>query len=206
MNNPRTMTTRCQPERRSLWWIVVAIIIGAGVGCSSLPDINIATKEPIKVDIQMRLDVYQYSGDEESKPEADVEYADAVKRQRDRMAQVTDLKNNRWVGENHLGLLSVRLLPAGDDGKWVRTTVDDENKDRMILMRNAANSRKVMLHKIQEEQWKQRTEASFAGEWIEIAGEREGTFKWEKKEGELDAGKKGEPEAEKKDEPKPDDA
>lgn len=147
-------------------------------GCK-LPTLNVATPEPIKVDMDMRVNIYQYRGEEGSKPdEAQVSYEEAVVRQRNRMAQVQTLKDNRFVGENHRGLLHLRGKPAGEWGRHVEETVSQENEDRGLLMRHQAKESNRALHEVEAEQWKLRIEKAFKGEWIEVPGDKPGTFQW----------------------------
>ena len=155
-------------------------------GCDAF-DINVGTKEPIKldpikVDLSMRVDVYQYEGDEEGDEEAIKNRNEAAKRQRDRGAEIQELKNNRLVGENHLGLLSIRNRPAGDYGEYVAKTVDAENADRIFLMTDIANRGGVGLAEVQREQWQKKVALSFDGEWVELEGDEPGTYRWEEKD------------------------
>lgn len=176
----------------------LAAVLGAGLpGCSSLPDVNLTTDEPLKVDINVRLDVYQHEGKEgeggatgtsgaggEAGAESDEAKVSAdlvAKRKRDRMEEVQRLKNNRLVGENHRGLLTIRKLPLDDYGDYVKKTIEDENYDRNYLMRVEAKERNALLHAVQEMTWKENIARSYEGEWIEIAGAAEGTFAWEQK-------------------------
>ena len=146
-------------------------------GCH-LPDVNIATPKPIEVNLNMRLDVYQYTGDA-PKGEAQVKsLAEALERQRNRQEEIQTIKNNRFVGEDHRGQLELRQAPAGEWGDYVKRTIQEENDDRMMLMRNEAQKTNRTLNEIQSEQWKLRIEKAFKGEYIEVPGEKDGTFKW----------------------------
>lgn len=170
--------------------MVVAGFLLSGA-CSSLPDVNLSTDKPLKVDINVRLDVYQHdgsqkensAGDDPADPaDASLTSADQIaKRKRDRMEEIQRLKNNRLVGENHRGLLTIRKLPLDEYGDYVKKTVEEENYDRNYLMRVEARQRGTLLHDVQETIWKENCERSFAGEWIEIAT-GEGTFTWKQKE------------------------
>jgi hypothetical protein len=152
-------------------------------GCQAFK-VNLSSPEPIKVDVSMRLDVYQYKGDEPGKTDAaQVTYEEAVERQRNRMSEIQLLKNNRFVGEDHRGLLNLREKPAGDWGDYVERTVNAENEDRTILMRRTAKDSNRALHEVQDEQWKLRTGKAYKGEWVELPGDKENTFKWEQAEG-----------------------
>jgi len=152
-------------------------------GCESFK-VNLSSPEPIKVDVSMRLDVYQYKGDEPGKPDAaQVSYEEALERQRNRMAEIQKLKDNRFVGEDHRGLLHLREKPAGDWGDYVERTVNAENEDRTILMRRTAKDTNRALHEVQEEQWKLRTDKAYKGEWVELPGDNASSYKWEQSDG-----------------------
>lgn len=156
--------------------------------CKTLPAVPLTTPEPLKVDLNMRLDVYQYRGDEpeDGDKEELKSLAEAVERQRNRMAEVQELKNNRLVGEDHRGLLQLRQTPAGQWGDYVKRTVNEENDDRMLLMRNEAKESSRQLHQVQAEAWRLRSEQAFKGEYIEVADKAPGTFKWAQAEGQKD--------------------
>jgi hypothetical protein len=158
-----------------IWSLVILLGLPA---CNSFK-VDLASPDPIKVDVNMRLDVYQYKGDEPGKKgEAEIGYEEAVQRQRNRMGEIQKLKDNRFVGEDHRGLLHLREKPAGDWGDYVERTVEQENDDRTILMRHEAKESNRALHEVQDEQWKRRTTASYAGEWVELPGDKPNTYKW----------------------------
>jgi len=152
-------------------------------GCKSLPAIPLTTPQPLEVNLNMRLDVYQYRGDEPQDKEAVKTLAEATERQRNRMSEIQTIKDNRFIGEDHRGLLQLREVPAGDWGDYVKRTIDAENEDRMLLMRNQAKELNKALHEIQSDQWKLRIDKAYKGEWIEVPGDNPSTFKWVKAEG-----------------------
>jgi Protein of unknown function (DUF1318) len=154
------------------------------VGCASvltqctLPDVNLATPKPLEVNLNMRLDVYQYSGDKpEDKAQAKT-LAEAVERMRDRQAEVQTMKDNRLVGEDHRALLQLRQVPAGKWGDRVKQAVEEENADRTTVMRNEALTKDQALHEVEKDQWQRRIDKAFKGEWIEVAGDKDGTYQW----------------------------
>lgn len=153
-------------------------------GCLPPVDVNVATPEPIKVDLNMDVNVYQHTTAAATKtPEqakADSDFRQAMDRRHNRMSEIQDLKNNRLVGENHSGLLSVRNRPAGDYGDYVEKTVSEENSDREILMKHEAEEKDVSIDKIREDRWVHWQRKSFPGEWIEVADGNK--FRWEQKQ------------------------
>jgi uncharacterized protein YdbL (DUF1318 family) len=171
-------------ERRLRQSLILAAACALINGCKA-PTVNLATSEPIKVDINMRLDVYQYSSPTTQKPaqpQASAAAQTPESRRRNRMADIQQFKNQRLVGESRDGLLVIRTKPEGEYGDYVRITVEEENADRTDLMKSLAESQKTSLPEIQAKQaelWRNR---SFKGEWIEIPGP-DGTWKWAQKEG-----------------------
>lgn len=147
-------------------------------------EINVNTPEPIKVDLSMDVNVYQHGASEKKEEEAaPSDYREALSGTRSRMDEIQNLKNNRLVGENRSGLLTIRNRPAGDYGAYIDETVANENRDREILMRREAEEKGEDLAKIREQHWRQRQRKSFPGEWIEVAGENGSSYRWIQKQG-----------------------
>lgn len=149
-------------------------------GCKTLPQVPITTPQPLEVNLNMRLDIYQYRGDEPQDKEAAKNASEATQRMRNRMAEVQALKNNQLVGEDHRGLLQVREVPAGDWGPQMKKTVAAENEDRTLLMRQKAKESNRALHEVEAEQWKLRAQQANTGEWIEAPGTSPGSFEWKR--------------------------
>ncbi|MHB1082394.1 MAG: DUF1318 domain-containing protein [Prosthecobacter sp.] len=141
-----------------------------------LPEVPITTPKPLEVNLNMRLDVYQYRGDEPQDKEALKNASEATERMRNRMQEIQTLKNNQLVSEDHRGLLQIREVPAGDWGAQVKKAVAAENEDRMLLMRQKAKESNRPLYEIEGEQWRLRSEQAETGEWIEIPGTTPGSF------------------------------
>ena len=76
--------------------------------------VQLGTEKPLKVDIKMKMDVYQHEPKEGlKKTEVRVSEEPEVSR-RARMGEIQSLKNSRLVGENRRGLLEVRNQPTGE--------------------------------------------------------------------------------------------
>jgi len=158
--------------------LILCLLAVLLTSCKTLPAIPLTTPEPLKVDLTMRLDVYQYRGEEPGDKAELVSISEANERLRNRMAEIQELKNNRIVGEDHRGLLNLRQTPAGDWGDYVKRTVEEENNDRTLLARQEAKDSNRPLHAVQTENWRLRTDHAFKGEWIEIPAKTPGTFEW----------------------------
>lgn len=161
----------------------LAFAVLASVSCQSFK-VDLQSPEPIKVDVNMRLDVYQYKGDEPDKPDAEqARFDEAQKRVRNRMAEIQTFKDNGFVGEDHRGLLHLREKPAGEWGDYVEKRVNEENDDRNLLIRHEAKASNRAMHEVQEEYWKNRISLAYHGEWVEVPGDKPKTFKWVRAEG-----------------------
>ena len=161
--------------------IALAVLLTAG--CKG-PTVSLSTPEPIVVDINMRVDVYERGGGSagaaaaKPKPSGNVPAADASRRAR--MGDIQTFKNSRLVGENRQGLLVVRDQPAGSYGQYVAKMVSEENADRLVLMRQLAAERNMSLEDIQQQQGELWRNRSFSGEWIEVPQDNN-TWKWAQK-------------------------
>ena len=162
--------------------IILCAATAALGACKTLPQVPITTPKPLEVNLNMRLDVYQYRGDEPEDKEALKNISEATERMRNRMAEIETLKNNQLVSEDHRGLLQIREVPSGDWGAQVKKAVAAENEDRMLLMRQKAKEANRPLHEIEDDQWHLRSEQANAGDWIEIPGPTPGSFKWKRVE------------------------
>lgn len=141
-----------------------------------LPEVPITTPKPLEVNLNMRLDVYQYRGDEPQDKEALKNASETTERMRNRMQEIQTLKNNQMVSEDHRGLLQIREVPSGSWGAQVKKAVAAENEDRMLLMRQKAKEANRPLFEIEEEQWRLRSQQADPGEWIEVPGTTPGSF------------------------------
>lgn len=150
--------------------LAAALAIGAAA-CAG-PTVNLATREPLTVDMTLRVDIYQHASETPAPAEGTPE-----ERRRARMAEIQTLKNSRLVGENHVGLLAIRELPPGEYGRYVTRTVEAENADRAALMRRFAEAERQPLAQVEADQARLWRERAFAGEWIEEQG-ADGTWRW----------------------------
>ncbi len=155
--------------------------------CAS-PTIQVATPDPIQVDINMRVDVYQHepknSANAKNKPQQKDSSSTPESRRRNRMGDIQELKNSRLVGEGADGLLAIVEAPPGDFGIFVRKTVNEENADRMEVMKQISEKTKRSLDAIQNEQAAEWRNRSFTGEWIQLPAEGQpGKFEWKQKPG-----------------------
>lgn len=165
-------------EKHPLMLLVCCLL----AGCAT-PTVNLATSEPIKVNIDMRLDVYQHAQAGAKKPGApSASTLDPESARRNRMADIQQFKNSLLVGEGRDGLLVlIEKNTAGEYGDYIRKTLAAENDDRMALMKSASERDKIPLPDVQRKQAELWQNRSFKNEWIEVA-KPEGSWVWVQKE------------------------
>ena len=149
----------------------ILMISSLCVPCScKLPEVNLATSEPLKVDIKVDLNVYQHSTPEAAAAadKADEAIEEVQKRKYNRAAEMQELKNQRFLAETHRGLLLLRNPPAGTYGEYVKKLTEEENADRMKLMTAEAAKAKQELKGVMDERYAANVKNAHAGEWIEV--------------------------------------
>ncbi|MGY8641863.1 MAG: DUF1318 domain-containing protein [Verrucomicrobiales bacterium] len=153
-------------------------------GCTKPIDINVSANEPIKVDLSMDVHVYQHADGDPAEKEAQQNFKEVMTQKRNRSGEIRTLKNSRLIGESVEGLLSIRNLPAGQYGTYVKATVDAENKDRNFLIIYDAEKKSQPVPEVRRDQWRHAQRKAFPGEWIQVEDEaNSGSFKWIQKKG-----------------------
>jgi uncharacterized protein YdbL (DUF1318 family) len=143
-----------------------ALLFGACclAGCS--PTINLATPEPVKVDVAVRLDVYQKTAPTKAKEEQSS--LEIAANRRLRSGQTQQLKNDRIVGEDRDGYLDLWKPPA--DPKYLayaQGVVAAENADRSFLYLSNAQVQNKPLELIEREYAQLWSDRAFPGEWVQ---------------------------------------
>ena len=156
--------------------ITVPLFTAFLASCAS-PTVNLSTPEPIKVDVAMRLDVYQHSKEIAADLKKSLPASDPDSLRRNRMADIQTFKDSRIVGEGRNGLLSIRTDTPGEYGDYIRKTVSEENEDRMALFKSEADKKKTSLIQIQKKQADIFSKMAFKGEWIE-SETADATVRW----------------------------
>jgi uncharacterized protein YdbL (DUF1318 family) len=105
----------------------------------------------------------------------------AIINRRYRTAEIQGLKNNRIIGENHRGYLSIIELPQGEYGQYVQRLVTTENADRRTIYADQAAQLNLALELIESSSAKVIYDRSFRGEWVEE--QQDGKWVWRQKTG-----------------------
>jgi len=142
------------------------LILGAGClgGCS--PTINLATPEPVKVDIAVRLDVYQKTAP--TKANEQQSSLEIAANRRFRSGQIQQLKNDGVLGEDRDGYLDVRRTPADPKYQaYAQSVKAAENADRSFLYLSNAQTQNKPLEMIEREYAQLWSDRAFPGEWVQ---------------------------------------
>jgi uncharacterized protein YdbL (DUF1318 family) len=133
-------------------------------GCA--PTINLATPDPIKDDVAVRLDVYEKTAPTKAKEEqSNLEIA---KNRRQRSGEIQQLKNDGVVGEDRDGYLDQRKTPK--DPKYLtyaQGIIGAENADRAYLYLTNAQTQNKPLEMIEREYAQLWSDRAFPGEWVQ---------------------------------------
>ena len=145
---------------------LAGILAAAGclVGCA--PTINLATPDPIKVNVAVRLDVYQKTAPTKAKEEQSS--LEIAANRRIRSGQIQQLKNDKVVGEDRDGYLDIKQPPA--DAKYLayaQGIVAAENADRSFLYLSNAQAQNKPLEMVESEYAQMWSERAFPGEWVQ---------------------------------------
>jgi uncharacterized protein len=143
---------------------IACLLIFALGACA--PTVRVATPEPLKLDVKMRVDVYS-KGNPQKKKQEDTQFQVATQR-RARMAEVQSLKNDRVVGENREGYLEVRNIPADPKyAEYTKNTVGAENNDRAVIYVANAQTESKPVELVQRDYAQLWRDRAFPGEWIQ---------------------------------------
>lgn len=188
---------------RKVFIVLGAIIFALGCARVSVQ----GSKEPIKLDISMRLDIYQHvqkdidsiegivgGAKEEKKPGEQgalsffignayaqeglgPEVEQAALRRKDRLAKLRGFEEKGIIGENASGLLE---LKASGDAE-AKEVISAENSDRMIIYKSLADKNGTSVEEIQKLYAKKLQSNAPAGTPIEVLNESSGFTEWKVK-------------------------
>ena len=133
-------------------------------GCS--PTINLATPEPVKVDVNVRLDVYQKTA--ATKVNDEQSSLEIAANRRQRSGEIQQLKNDGVIGEDRDGYPTLRRTPT--DPKYLayaQGVIAAETSDRSFLYLANAQAQNKPLELIEREYAQLWNDRAFPGEWVQ---------------------------------------
>ena len=141
-------------------------MIGALFVAGCAPTINLATPDPIKVDVAVRLDVYQKTAPTKAKEEQSS--LEIAANRRLRSGEIQGLKNSGIVGEDRDGYLDMRNAPSDAAFlKYAQDIIAAENADRAFLYLSNAQAQNKPLEMVESDYAQLWDDRAFPGEWIQ---------------------------------------
>lgn len=130
------------------------------MGCA--PTVRLVTPEPIKVDINMKVDVYQKEvAGTRRRSMTDEEFA-ALKRRYNRGNEIWGIKNDGAAVESLNGYLESRAR-TGWDPVYVNRLITEENRDRNTLYGVEARESARPLAVIEQEAGRRLRDEAYGG-------------------------------------------
>ena len=180
-------------KKQNLGVLLVAVFV---LGCAKL---NVETAKPLKVDINMRVDIYQHVvkdiddindqiyGKPQSKLNMIFNYAcvyaletssleEAIARRRDRVQTIEDYFAKGYIGENKNALLEIR--PGAPEE--VANVVNQENSDRQTLYQITAQKNGSDVTMVQKVSFEKDYNRAASGYWFEVS-DPDGSSLWKQK-------------------------
>ncbi len=153
-------------HQRLPWAASPALAFGALLVGGCAPTVNLATPNPIKVDINVRLDVYEKTAP--SKANDEQSSLKIAANRRLRAPEITQLKAQHVIGENRDGYLEIRVQPTDPkEQQRVEGIVSAENADRAFLYLANAQSQNRPLEAVEREYAQLWADRALPGEWVQ---------------------------------------
>jgi hypothetical protein len=118
--------------------------------CSCAPTVHLDTPEPLKVDIEMKIDVYQRDVRTQVQRQMSGEESKALRNRDARSSEIWTMKNDGVAIETKNGYMEVKMK-SGWDAAYVNRLVTEENRDRHILYNAEATDSARPISVIEEE-------------------------------------------------------
>ncbi len=185
---------------------VLVVLLGILIlGCAKL---TVGTKDPIQVDINMRVDVYQhvveeaesineqiYGNDKFQKfnhlffelqnvyaASLSLQIEEAIEKRKQRAELVKEYMKRGYIGENKNALLEVLEDNVSEELKSkVKEITEKENKDRLIIYEAVAEKNDVSRASVEKIFLKQDYKRAPQGVWFQIYSQEKNKYIWVKK-------------------------
>tara|TARA_B100000315_G_C14569575_1_gene584781 strand:+ start:256 stop:807 length:552 start_codon:yes stop_codon:yes gene_type:complete len=180
--------------------LLLILFIVVGFGCAK---VNLATKEPLRVDINMQVDIYQHVvedvksindqiyGTEHKKlnslffikdayaQDSNPALTSAIARRKNRFANIEEYFVMGYIGENRSAFLEIRAqIPAAEKTK-VEVNVELENKDRQIIYKAIAEKDNSTVAQVQKLFYEDDYNRALSGFLFEVL--KENQYVWQEK-------------------------
>ena len=183
--------------------IIAIFCVMAIFGCAK---IKLETAKPIKVDINMRVDVYQHVVKDVEAVEGQIysnnikqmnaiftlqsvyaaNYSShielAIQRRKMRLSTIERYLAKEYIGENrdaHLEIIGVNI--PKEIKEEVKSLIEEENRDREIIYKAIAEKNGVSVSETRKVFFKDHYNRAPSGYWFEVYSKRKGGYIWIKK-------------------------
>ncbi|MEM7816651.1 MAG: DUF1318 domain-containing protein [Candidatus Aenigmatarchaeota archaeon] len=173
------------------------------LGCAK---VSLQTSQPIKVDINMRVDVYQHVVKDVESIEDEIyssknkqfnfifglktvyaqdysfEVSSAIERRKQRISKIEEYFRKGYIGEDKDAYLVI-LAKDLDDGlkNEIESIIEEENKDRDIIYQATAKKNNVDITEVRKVFFEDHYRRAENGWWFEVYNSKEKIYKWIKK-------------------------
>jgi len=187
--------------------MIVLLLLLSVSGCARVK--VEAPKEPIKVDISMRLDIYQHiqkdidaienivSGSQEkinlkdnqsqlhflqplyAQEGLDPQLEQSEKNRKNRHTQISSLQAKGIIGENKSGLVEIK--DSTSKTASIESLAKAENDDRLVIYRTIAQKNNSSMEEVQKIYAKRLQQDAPSGTPIEVFNDSSGRYEWKVK-------------------------
>jgi len=136
------------------------------------PTVKLTTPEPVKIDVNMKVNVVTEQSENPKSGEANAEKAKNAaspqERRRLRMQEVQTLKSDSKIGEGNDGFLHI-VEKATDKpyARYIDRIVTEENADRAAIFKQQASVENKSVSDIAKDFANRANQSSFPGEWVQ---------------------------------------
>ena len=179
--------------------LIFVLITLVALGCAR---VRVETVEPIKVDINMRVDIYQHVAEEVQSindqiygTDMDVNFlfsliedayaADntgltaAISRRKNRLKQIEEYFVLGYLGENRYALLELRAqVPPSEEAK-IKEVISRENSDRQTIYKATAEKNEISISEAQKIFFEDDYKRALGGFLFEVL--KDGKYVWQTK-------------------------
>lgn len=147
-------------------------------GCA--PKVQLVTPEPVKVDVNMKVELTSRQATAQAGPVATSGPSDETRR-RHRVSEVNNLLYRGVAGIDHKGMLVQRPLgPSDSDADYISKTISAENDDRLKLISQEVEKSGKSAEQVRNEFTRRIHDGVAPGTWIEVQDDK-GNMVWKRK-------------------------
>lgn len=178
---------------------VLVVLLVLMLGCAR---VKLETSKPIKVDINLRVDVYQhvvkdvdtiadeiygsqgkkmnaiFSLEEVYAADFSEEATQAISRRKERLDKIDEYFSKGYIGEERNALLVIRDQTVASQ---IESTINEENKDRQLIYKATAEKNQAEASEVAKVFFNKDYERAQSGWWFEVFDSERGRYLWQRK-------------------------